>query len=133
VPASLLLDTHILLRWFAEPKRLSREQKRAIHQAMSRHEPVAISAVSLIEAAIILREISRIDVSIHSLFRQIEEMEALMILPPTTTIALEVAALGKSLRDPADRAIVATARVHRLKLVTSDQRIIDSELVAVVD
>jgi PIN domain nuclease of toxin-antitoxin system len=36
-------------------------------------------------------------------------------------------------RDPADRAIVATARVHRLLLVTSDQRIIESKLVPVVD
>jgi PIN domain nuclease of toxin-antitoxin system len=36
------------------------------------------------------------------------------------------------LRDPADQAIVATARVHRLKLVTSDQRIIESKLVPVI-
>jgi PIN domain nuclease of toxin-antitoxin system len=32
-----------------------------------------------------------------------------------------------------DRVIVATARTHRLKLVTSDQRIIDSQLVPVID
>ena len=38
------------------------------------------------------------------------------------------AALLSNLRDPADRAIVATARVHRLGLVTSDQRIIESKL-----
>ena len=37
-----------------------------------------------------------------------------------------------NLRDPADRAIVATARVHRLSLVTSDQRIIKSGLIPVV-
>jgi PIN domain nuclease of toxin-antitoxin system len=36
------------------------------------------------------------------------------------------------LRDPADRAIVATARVHKLRLVTSDERIIESELVPVI-
>lgn len=36
-------------------------------------------------------------------------------------------------RDPADRAIVATARVHRLRLVTSDQRIIESKLVPVIE
>jgi PIN domain nuclease of toxin-antitoxin system len=47
-------------------------------------------------------------------------------------VAAEVAALGGYLRDPADRAIVSTARVRRLKLVTSDQRIIDSGLVPVV-
>ena len=48
-------------------------------------------------------------------------------------IAGEVAAMGDSLRDPADRAIVATARVHRLKLITSDQRIIESGLVSVIN
>jgi PIN domain nuclease of toxin-antitoxin system len=37
------------------------------------------------------------------------------------------------LRDSADRTIVATARVHRLRLLTSDRRIIDSKLVSVID
>jgi hypothetical protein len=47
-------------------------------------------------------------------------------------IAAEVAALSSALRDPADSAIVATARIHRLRLVTSDQRMIESKLVSVV-
>jgi PIN domain nuclease of toxin-antitoxin system len=34
--------------------------------------------------------------------------------------------------DPADRILVATARVHGVPLVTCDARIIDSELVPVV-
>ena len=45
---------------------------------------------------------------------------------------MDVASLNV-LRDPADRAIAATARVHRLRLVTSDQRIIDSGIVQVVE
>ncbi len=55
------------------------------------------------------------------------------ILPLTVEIASEMALMGRALRDPADRAMVATARVHRLKMLTSDQRIIDSRLVAVID
>ena len=54
------------------------------------------------------------------------------ILPITVPIALDAGALIM-LRDSADRTIVATARVHGLRLLTSDQRIIDSRLVAVVD
>jgi len=54
------------------------------------------------------------------------------VLPLTYEIALEIASLGV-LRDPVDRAIAATARVHRLRLVTSDQRIIESRLVPVVE
>jgi len=47
-------------------------------------------------------------------------------------VAKEVTMLGGALRDPADRAIVASARVHRLRLLTSDRRIIESNLVSVV-
>jgi len=38
-----------------------------------------------------------------------------------------------ALRDPADRAIAATARAHRLRLVTSDHQIIESKLVSMVE
>ena len=55
------------------------------------------------------------------------------IVPLDLATASEVVAIGDSLRDPGDRVIVATARVHRLRLVTSDQRIIDSKLVPVVE
>ena len=37
--------------------------------------------------------------------------------------------MGDSLRDPGDRVIVATARVHHLRLLTADERIIESNLV----
>jgi PIN domain nuclease of toxin-antitoxin system len=54
------------------------------------------------------------------------------VLPLTYEVAREVAWLA-ALRDPADRAIVATARVHKLRLVTSDERMIQSGLVPVVE
>lgn len=54
------------------------------------------------------------------------------ILPITIPIALDAGAL-MMLRDSADRTIVATDRVHGLRLLTSDHRIIDSKLVSVVD
>jgi PIN domain nuclease of toxin-antitoxin system len=37
------------------------------------------------------------------------------------------------LRDPADAAIVATARVHGLRVVTSDQRIIAVNVVSTIE
>ncbi|HEY7336940.1 MAG TPA: hypothetical protein VH639_18755 [Bryobacteraceae bacterium] len=40
---------------------------------------------------------------------------------------------GGFLPEPAGRAIVATARVHRLRLVTSDQRVAASGLVKVIE
>ncbi len=63
----------------------------------------------------------------------LDDNPAFQVLPITVDIATEVATMGGTLSDPADRAIVATARVHRLRLITSDQRIIESRLVAIVD
>jgi PIN domain nuclease of toxin-antitoxin system len=69
---------------------------------------------------------------VKELFDELASNPAFQILPLTVEIAAEVAALGGSLRDPADRAMVATGRVNRLRLVTSAQCIIDSKLVPVV-
>ena len=54
------------------------------------------------------------------------------VLPITFAIATEVATMGPALQDPNDRAIVATARVHRLTLISSDERIVQSKLVRVI-
>ena len=131
--ARLLLDTHIIVRWLAAPKKLSREQLRALRQAVRAREPLAVSAISLLELAVLFGEGSvRTEFPAVDLLRQLEADPAFAILPLTPEVAAEVAAMGSYLRDPADRAIVATARVHKLRLVTSDQRIIESRLIAVV-
>jgi PIN domain nuclease of toxin-antitoxin system len=71
-------------------------------------------------------------VSLEEFFQNLSSNPVLCVLPLTYEVALDIASLG-ALRDPSDRAIAATARVHRLRLVTSDQRIIDSKLVQVVE
>ncbi len=58
---------------------------------------------------------------------------ALKILPLTIEIARETPPLASVLRDPADCLIVATARVHGLRLLTSDERIVASKLAQIVD
>ena len=127
----LLLDTHIVVRWLTNPKKLSREQICVLEAAVRCAEPVALSAMSLLEIAV-LGSAGRLGIKVP-LDELFEDLEAplFQILPITREVAAEVALLG-TLRDPAGRAIVATARVHRLRLVTSDQRIIESKLVPVV-
>jgi PIN domain nuclease of toxin-antitoxin system len=128
-----LLDTHIVIRWLAEPKKLSRDQTRALHEAVRRQEPVAVSAITLLEIALLFSEGRiRSDIPVDELLGQLEENPAFQVLPLTASVAVEVAALNGSLRDPADRVIVATARLRKLRLITSDQRIIESKLVPVV-
>ena len=75
----------------------------------------------------------RSEIPLANLLSDLSSSPSFQVLPLDFEIAAEVAAMGDSLRDPADRAIVATARVHRLRLITSDQRIIESGLVPVID
>jgi PIN domain nuclease of toxin-antitoxin system len=105
-----------------------------LREAVRRHEPFAISAVTLLELALLVSPGSlKTKLSLDEVFREVEESPACSLLPLTYEIAREVASMGPSLRDPADRVIVATARVHGLRLLTSDQRIIESAVVSVVE
>lgn len=129
-----LLDTHVVVRWLSEPQRLSREQARILREVVRHGEPVALSAISLLEIANLFatRGKPRIEARLNEIFRAIEEHPIIRILPITIDIAAEIPPLA-ALPDPADRAIAATARVHGLRLLTSDQRIIESNLVPVVE
>jgi PIN domain nuclease of toxin-antitoxin system len=128
-----LLDTHIVVWWLSESRKLSQEQLRAIREAVRRGEPLAISAMTLIEIATLRRDGPyQAFGSIEEALSQVETDPTFQVLPITFPVARDAAALS-SLRDPSDRAIVATARVNRLRLLTSDWRIIDSKLVSVVD
>jgi PIN domain nuclease of toxin-antitoxin system len=128
-----LLDTHIVVRWLYESKKLSREQCRVLDDAERRGECVGISAMSLLEIALLQEGRQRLNVRLDQVFHELDTNPVFRIIPLTTDVALEMAALGDALRDPGDRVIVATARIHRLRLVTADQRIIESNLVPVIE
>ena len=132
MPLRFLLDTHVLVRWLFEVRRLSREQLRILDGALHQGEPVALSAMSLLEIATLWGDGRlKLKTPLNEFFDDLQSQPLLRVLPLTYEVAAEAAFLG-SLRDPADRAIVATARVHGLRLVTSDQRIAESGLVPVI-
>ncbi|MBS1827765.1 MAG: type II toxin-antitoxin system VapC family toxin [Acidobacteria bacterium] len=129
---SVLLDTHILIRWLSTPKLLTREQKRVLDQCIRRQEQVGISAITLLEFAMLAgdRKI-RLNAPIDGFLDSLKSDPRIFMFAITYEIALESAYLG-ILRDPADRAIVATARVHGLRLLTSDQRILSTNFVSTI-
>lgn len=128
----LVLDTHILLRMLFEPRRLSREQIRLIQQAQARGQTLGISALTLVEIALLVSDGRfKLNTTLAEFLEDLEANPDIEILPVTCDVALEIARL-RVLRDPFDRAIAATAGAHDLTLVTSDQRIIDSGLVPVI-
>ncbi|MGH9695769.1 MAG: type II toxin-antitoxin system VapC family toxin, partial [Bryobacteraceae bacterium] len=104
-----LLDTHILVYWLAGPKKVSREQLRVLREAVRRSEPLAVSAVTLLEIAVLFGKGStRSDIPVETLLSKVESDPVFQIVPFTVDVASEVAALGSALRDPSDRAIVCT-------------------------
>jgi len=131
--AQLLLDTHIVLWWIYEPKKLSRDQTRMLDNVVRNGECVGLSAMTLLEIATMNEAKQRLTFRLDDAFQVLDTNPAFQIFPITTEIAREVAAMGDALRDPGDRVIVATARVLRLKLVTSDERIIASRLVPIIE
>jgi PIN domain nuclease of toxin-antitoxin system len=132
VTPRFLLDTHVLVRWLSSPKKLSSEQARVIREAERHRERVAISAFTLIEIAMLAQGPRKVTGYADQVFSALETNPMFEILPITIPIAMDAGAL-MMLRDSADRTIVATARVHGLRLLTSDQRIVDSKLVSVID
>ena len=127
------MDTHILIRYLIDPPRLSRDQTRALAEAQRHEERIAVSAISLWEAALLSRsrrfELSR---PLDEFFGDIESNPRFQLLPLSAAVAIESSLLHDILRDPADCIIVATARVHGLRLLTSDPPIIESNLVRTV-
>jgi PIN domain nuclease of toxin-antitoxin system len=125
-----LLDTHVLLEWFDSAGGLARKHRRVI-SAANAHHPLLVSDISLWEIAT-LSGLGRIRLSMP-LRDWLERATA----PPlvqrcslTPAVAAETALLPSSFhRDPADRIIVSTARVHGATLLTRDRRIIDARLV----
>jgi PIN domain nuclease of toxin-antitoxin system len=133
VALTLLLDTHILLWWLVDGH-LSIAQAAALERAIGAGEPVAIAAITLWESAK-LAERGRIKLTktIDAVLEELEAHPSLEILPLTSRIALESTRLGPRMSsDPADQIIVATARVHGLRLVTADTHIRESGCVSIV-
>ena len=102
--------------------------------ALDPEEPAALSDISLWEIAT-LSSLGRLDVTqpLGPWLASIVRSPRLRTHRVTARVAAEVAALPSTFhRDPADRIIVATARVLALPLMTADRRIVGSGLVEIV-
>ena len=124
-----LLDTHVLIWWLNDRRRLSPAQQEVVGSVRS-DEPLLVSDISLWEVAT-LHGLGRIRLALP-----LREWLDKAVAPPlvqrhgiSPAIAAEVAALPDSFhRDPADRILVATARVLGATLLTQDRRIVDAAL-----
>ena len=124
-----LLDTHVLIWWLNDCNRLSPAQREFVG-SVSPESPLLVSDISLWEVAT-LHSLGRIRLALP-----LREWLDKATAPPlvrrhgiSPAIAADVAALPDSFhRDPADRILVATARVLGATLLTQDRRIVDAAL-----
>ena len=118
---TVLLDSHVLHWWAAEPDRLSTAARAAVADA----EELAVASITWFELAWLASH-ERIDVSIpiqtwlEGLSEQVRTVGA------TPSIALAAVSLPSSFPgDPADRLIYATAVERGWTLITKDRRLRD--------
>lgn len=117
----ILLDTHALIWWVNGAAELSIPAARAI-QKSRKSGRINVSSMSVWETAMLIRH-ERLVLSIPLVewVDRIEKLPFVQFLPVDNGIALDSVNLpGHFHKDPADRIIVSTARVHNLPLVTRD-------------
>jgi len=115
---TVLLDTHVVQWWSAEPQRLSQVATEALSEA----DELAVAPISWFELAWLARH-ERIVVTlpVRSWLEQLAGQVRTMGITPAiadTAVSLPSTFPG----DPADRLIFATAVEHGMKLVTKDCR-----------
>jgi PIN domain nuclease of toxin-antitoxin system len=124
-----LLDTHALLWAATDEGRLSNTAARAI--ATTPYEQLAISDVTLQEIGLLLHS-GRIKLAGSPMTVLGRLLNYVTVLPITLEIAVAAPALALPHGDQFDRIIVATAKIHRLPLITKDANITDAGVVETV-
>jgi PIN domain nuclease of toxin-antitoxin system len=112
----LLLDTHALLWWLADDRRLSTEAREAIADGKN---VVAVSAASAWEISI-KRALGKLDAP-EDLEAQIE-LNGFVALPITLADGVAAGLLPRHHDDPFDRMLVSQADSGRWIVMTRDTR-----------
>ncbi|HUF53534.1 MAG TPA: PIN domain-containing protein [Dehalococcoidia bacterium] len=117
--STVLLDSHVLYWWSAEPQRLSPTAATAVSEASE----LAVSAITWFELAWLAnRDRISVTVPIQAWLEELGSQVRTAGISPT--IAATAASLPVSFPgDPMDRLIYATAIVNGWPLVTKDDRL----------
>ena len=113
-PVKLLLDTHVILWWQRDDRRLNKAARRAIADA----DVVWVSAASAWELMI---KVTRGRLRLAEPFPVLLAADNFTELPLTVAHAEALAGLPPHHGDPFDRVLVAQARVEGATLVTHDR------------
>ena len=116
---TVLLDTHVVQWWSAEPERISDAATKTLAEA----DQLAVAAISWFELAwLAAHERIIVTIPVRSWLEQLAD--GLQTLGLTPAIASTAVSLPSSFPgDPADRLVYATAVEHGCLLVTKDGRL----------
>ncbi|ULR45079.1 type II toxin-antitoxin system VapC family toxin [Rhizobium sp. K102] len=121
----IVIDTHILIWAMHDDARLGSQARRIIDE-MTEKSRILVSAITPWEIAMLVQK-GRLALG-DDVGRWIDSAMALPgleLAPIEPSIAVDSVRLpGTFHADPADRLIVATARFHRVPLMTADQAIL---------
>ncbi len=126
----LLLDTHIWLWNLLEPEKLVARVARALENPANE---AWLSPVSIWEL-VILVEKRRVflELPIAAWIQEAGEALPFREAAVTAAVALEMSRVALPQKDPADRLLVATARVFGLTLVTADEHLLGAKGIEVL-
>jgi PIN domain nuclease of toxin-antitoxin system len=121
--AAVLLDTHVVHWWSAEPERVSSPARKALEAA----DELVVATISWYELAWLARhERIAVTVPIRSWLDGLAaQLRTIGVTPAVADAAVALPAAFPG--DPADRLIYATAIEHGLELVTKDRAIRDHD------
>lgn len=120
-----LLDTHVILWWFTEPKKIGLKAHKIIRDTSN---TIFLSSASFWEMAI-KQSLGRLTLP-HNLLEAVA-MEGFKLLPILPEEGLGVADLPMLHADPFDRLLVIQAKLHDLVIITHDAKISEYPIVTI--
>ena len=125
-----MLDTHAWVWWISGDPRLA-VREREVLDSLSPSERPVLADISLWEVATLVeRGRLELDMDLERWLAIASAPATVELARVTPAVAAEVARLPERFhRDPADRLIVATARVWKLGVLTRDRKITGARIV----
>lgn len=122
----LLLDTHIWLRYLGISGDLRKSALPVLHNAAA-EGAIYVSVISVWEIALLVkRQKLNLSTSVDRWTETALAQPGVNLLAFSPEIAIDSVNLPDPIhKDPADRILIASARVERLTLVTRDDEILD--------
>ena len=121
----VLLDTHVWWWSLTEPELLSENAIEFIKKAKPNQR--AIASISIWEFAMMVsKNRIQLEISVSKWLSRAINDTGLQVIDISPEVAIQSYRLpGNFHKDPADRIIIATARVNNFSLITKDQKIRD--------